>query len=159
MHEGLREEACTHDGIQSYAAAAAVSLVTDRDRPRCCCQLPGRLRRRGAAAAFRISQTNKVEKRGSLEAEVLARKHESMMLRHCRDELKVSTVFLSCFRARTSGFEASLSLSLISSSPFPSPVRFAQVSLNRRRRSSQATPTPAAAAIEASNPKGLPRRD
>ena len=48
-----REEACTHDGIQSYAAPPARRLVTDRDGDRRRrCQLPGRLRRAAGIPHF-----------------------------------------------------------------------------------------------------------
>ena len=45
MHEGGEAGMHTHDGIQSYAALAAVRLVTDRDRAARRRLLPGRLRR------------------------------------------------------------------------------------------------------------------
>ena len=108
MREGAtdgREEACTHDGIQSYIRRRRLVLSSrDRPRPRSLstsflgvCFVP-------RPAAFRISQTNKVEKR----------------VQRGGREREPRCPLPSPPRPLGSSFA------------FPSPVRFAQVSLNRR---------------------------
>ena len=138
--EGGRRHARTMESKVTCAAAPRRRLVTDRDRaPRSSlstsflgvCFVP-------RPAAFRISQTNKVDREESAKGREREREPSKMP----------PPLFPS---------------GLVSSFPFPSPVRFAQVSPNRRSGSRAACgrgrPGPSVTAIGASNPKGLPGRD